>query len=238
MHFYRTMKPIKALTFDLDDTLYDNSPFMAWAEKAVIESLRQQTNLPHIQLDDFSKVKKAVLLAEPDIYHDVLIWRAAAIKSFLTLQGIKDKIRQQKITDIVMADFIRERNKINVPQSTLATLTNLAKMYPLAVITNGNAEIDKIGLSPYFKFALRAGPDGLAKPFVDMFKIAAERLAVPMENILHVGDYLYADVQGAINSGMQSCWLNITGGDIYQNNDATVLPHVEINQLSELNNLL
>lgn len=238
MHFYRSLKPVKALTFDLDDTLYDNTPFMARAEKAVIESLQQQANLPHIKFEDFSKVKNAILLDEPDIYHDVLIWRVAAIKLFLTIHGMTDKIRQQKITDIVMTNFISERNKITVPQSTLDTLANLAQKYPLAVITNGNAEIDKIGLTSYFKFSLRAGPDGLAKPFVDMFQIAADRLSVPIENILHVGDYLYADVQGAINSGMQSCWLNITDSDIYQNNDATLLPHVEIKQLSELNNLL
>lgn len=43
-------------------------------------------------------------------------------------------------------------------------------------ITNGNAQPELFGLSDYFRFVLRAGPDGRSKPFADMYHLAAERL--------------------------------------------------------------
>jgi HAD superfamily hydrolase (TIGR01549 family) len=53
------------------------------------------------------------------------------------------------------------------------------------------------GLSDYFRFVLRAGPDGRSKPFADMYHLAAERLNLPLGQILHVGDDLTTDVAGA-----------------------------------------
>jgi HAD superfamily hydrolase (TIGR01549 family) len=61
-------------------------------------------------------------------------------------------------------------------------------------ITNGNAQPELFGLSDYFRFVLRAGPDGRSKPFADMYHLAAERLALPLGQILHVGDDLTTDV--------------------------------------------
>lgn len=47
-------------------------------------------------------------------------------------------------------------------------------------ITNGNAQPELFGLGDYFKFVLRAGPDGRSKPFSDMYFPAAEKLHVPI----------------------------------------------------------
>lgn len=238
MYFYRSLNPIKALTFDLDDTLYDNSPFMAKAETVLMDVLKQHESLQNIQLVDFNRVKRNVLIDEPDIYHDVLIWRVAAIRRFLMLNGITDNGTLEQITDQAMDEFVIWRNKITVPIETLNTLNTLAQKFPLAVITNGNADIAKIGLEQYFQFSLRGGADGLSKPYHDMFTLASHRLNMPLNHILHIGDNLYADVQGAINSGMQACWINESGTDLYQQRLARVVPHIEITQLSELNNLL
>lgn len=238
MHFYRSLSPIKALTFDLDDTLYDNGPFLTKAVEQMMAVITQIDGLQNVELKEYNQVKQDVLIAQPQIYHDVLVWRMEAIRALLRLKGIKDKAIIEKIIEDAMNSFIFWRNKVVVPQASLDTLAILAKKYPLAVITNGNADINKIGLSDYFQFYLRGGEDGLSKPFTDMFITAAKQLNLPAEQILHVGDNLTADVQGAINSGMQACWINIPQINIYQQSDARVLPHVEINQLSELKNLL
>lgn len=50
----------------------------------------------------------------------------------------------------------------------------------MVAITNGNARPELFGLSDYFRFVLRAGPDGRSKPFADMYHLAAERLNVPL----------------------------------------------------------
>lgn len=238
MHFYRSLNPVKAITFDLDDTLYDNTPFLKKAVEQMMIAVRQVDGLQDVTVAEYDKIKQDILLDEPEIYHDVLIWRAESIRRFLQFKGIKDQQQISRVTDNAMDNFVFWRNKVVVPEQSLAVLAALAEKYPLAVISNGNADINKIGLASYFKFALRGGVDGLSKPFPDMFQLAAQQLALPVESILHVGDHLYADVQGAINSGMQACWINLSDTNIYQQNEATLLPHVEINQLSELNNLL
>ncbi|MCX8660778.1 HAD-IA family hydrolase [Gilliamella sp. B2772] len=105
-------------------------------------------------------------------------------------------------------------------------------------MTNGNVDVNKIGLGDYFQFSLRGGPDGRSKPFPEIFDLAAKKLSIPNKYILHVGDNLETDVNGAINNDYLSCWINIFEQDIYHLTDARCLPHIEISRLIELDNLL
>ncbi|OCG03159.1 5-amino-6-(5-phospho-D-ribitylamino)uracil phosphatase YigB [Gilliamella sp. wkB112] len=237
MHFYRSIDSIKAITFDLDDTLYNNSMIVERAEDELIKQLQQYIQLKDITLTSFHAEKKALLTINPEIYHDVIVWRNETIKSLL----IKAKIPAEQIPNILdesLATFNFWRHKMQVPQATHTLLRKLAAKYPLAVITNGNVEIAKIGLHDYFQFSLRGGENGRSKPFPEIFALAAQKLAIPSRQILHVGDNLFTDVDGAINSGFLSCWLNIFEQDIFYLSDARCLPHIEISQLSELDNLL
>lgn len=237
MHFYRPLKNIKAITFDLDDTLYDNSQCIAEAEATMADYLKHYSGLQHITEASFKAQKQQILQYHPEIYHDVVLWREETIKYILTVNQIPTA-KIASITTAVMDKFIFWRHKIDVPKTSFDVLDYLAEKYPLAVITNGNVEVSKIKLDNYFQFSLRGGPDGRSKPFSDMFHLASLQLGIAPENILHIGDNLITDVAGAINHGMQACWLNVVGLDIFQQSDASVLPNVEIRQLSALYNLL
>jgi putative hydrolase of the HAD superfamily len=48
---------------------------------------------------------------------------------------------------------------------------------------------------------------GETKPSKVIYEKAARRLGVPSESIMHVGDSLEADVEGARKAGLQSVWL-------------------------------
>lgn len=85
---------------------------------------------------------------------------------------------------------------------------------------------------------LRAGPDGRSKPFADMYHLAAERLALPLGQILHVGDDLTTDVAGSIRCGMQACWIKPKGADLMRTADSRLLPHIEISRLASLTSLI
>lgn len=237
MYFYRPLTTIKAITFDLDDTLYDNTQCIADAEVAMITFMQQFLGLQHITAMQFKQIKQQLLQEQPEIYHDVITWRSAAIKRLLNIKHIPAS-QVERITEQTMHNFIIWRHKITVPAPSIQLLDYLAKKYPLAVITNGNVEVDKINIQHYFQFSLRGGPDGRAKPFPEMFHIAAKRLHIAPQHILHIGDNLITDVAGAVDCGMQACWINVIGSDIFQQSDAQILPHVEIAQLSELYNLL
>ena len=88
MHFYRSINCIKAITFDLDDTLYDNSMIVDKAEEEVIKNLQQYEPLHYLTLDLYYQEKKLVLTINPQIYHDVIDWRVETIKSLLNKTNI------------------------------------------------------------------------------------------------------------------------------------------------------
>ena len=113
-------------------------------------------------------------------------------------------------------------------------MAQLSQRIPLVAITNGNVDPHKIGLGHYFQLILKAGPDGRVKPYPDMFDKAQRHLGFDAINILHVGDHLKSDVYGAKQNGFQACWLNNTGSNLDLSLNASVLPDVEVDQLSDV----
>lgn len=234
MHFYRPLGLIKALTFDLDDTLYDNRPVMERTEQQVISFMKQQfPQLSKLDINGFTKARLALLEQQPDIYHDVSEWRRRAFEAILIKFGYNKEAATEG-AGLTMEHFHYWRNCIEVPQSTHMTLSLLATRYPLMVITNGNAEPKLFGLSDYFQIVLRAGPNGRAKPFGDMYLNAVQRLNISPEHLLHVGDDLVTDVAGAIRQGLQACWINDHNKNLIDEPSGCLLPHIEISRLDSL----
>ena len=238
MKFYRPLRDIKAITFDLDDTLYDNHPVICKTTEASHAALQAfHPALRSIMPEDVARLRNQLRLSEPDIYHDVTEWRRRTVEQVMSDAGLTPGEAAAGAAQ-VMDVFHEWRSQVDMPAETHDTLRALAKKVPLVAITNGNAQPEKLGLSEYFQFSLRAGPDGRAKPWLDMYQLAAQRLDIEPEFILHVGDDLTTDVAGAIRFGMQACWINLREGNLMQIEDARLLPHVEISQLASLTSLL
>ena len=220
MRFYRPLGQISALTFDLDDTLYDNRPVILRTEQ---ESLAFVQNyhpaLKAIQNKEFQKLRRRAV--EQAMLNAGLSAQDAAMGA-----------------EAAMENFAKWRSRIDVPQETHDTLAKLAEKWPLVAITNGNAQPELFGLGNYFQFVLRAGPHGRSKPFNDMYHLAAEKLDLPLGEILHVGDDLTTDVAGAIRCGMQACWIKPENADLMTTPDSRLLPHVEISRLASLTTLI
>lgn len=179
MRFYRPLGPISALTFDLDDTLYDNRPVI---DRTMQESLTFVRNY-HPALSQFdahalNQLRQTLLSSEPEIYHDVTVWRHRALELGMRNAGLS-AAEAKAGADAAMENFAHWRSRVDVPQETHDTLAKLAQKWPLVAITNGNAQPELFGLNDYFRFVLRAGPDGRSKPFADMYHLAAERLDLP-----------------------------------------------------------
>lgn len=238
MHFYRSLGPIAALTFDLDDTLYDNRPVIERTEQESMSFVQNyHPSLSALKKPDFMRLRQALRQTDPDIYHDVTEWRRRAVERAMLDAGLSAD-EAAVGAEASMANFAQWRSRIDVPQETHDTLAKLAHVWPLVAITNGNAQPHLFGLDKYFKFVLRAGPHGRSKPFNDMYQLAAQKLDVPLAHILHVGDDLTTDVAGAVRSGMQACWINLRDGDLMQIDDSRLLPHLEISRLASLTALI
>ncbi|EOC0087266.1 5-amino-6-(5-phospho-D-ribitylamino)uracil phosphatase YigB [Cronobacter sakazakii] len=238
MYFYRPLGAIAALTFDLDDTLYDNRPVIARTEQETLAFMqRYHPRLSAFTAADLHRARTALRQQEPEIYHDVTEWRRRAIEQVMLEAGLSAHEASEGANE-AMLNFARRRSRIEVPEENLEALQQLAKKWPLVAITNGNAEPEQFGLGGLFQFVLRAGPHGRAKPYSDMYHLAAQKLGVAPEAILHVGDDLTTDVAGAIRSGVQACWINLLDGDLMQIDDSRLLPHLEISRLASLTSLI
>ncbi|MCX8958990.1 5-amino-6-(5-phospho-D-ribitylamino)uracil phosphatase YigB [Erwinia psidii] len=238
MHFYRPLRPIAAMTFDLDDTLYDNRPVIFRTTEASHAFLRAyHPALSDFSLEQYQQLRDSLREQEPEIYHDVTEWRRRAVELAMLRVGLNSH-QASEGSQKVMAHFAYWRSKVEVPDETHCTLSALAKRIPLVAITNGNAEPHLFGLDKYFQFILRAGPDGRAKPFHDMYHLAASRLNLPPERILHIGDDLTTDVAGSLRAGFQACWINLHEGNLMNMADCRLLPTLEISRLASLTALV
>ncbi|URJ24404.1 5-amino-6-(5-phospho-D-ribitylamino)uracil phosphatase YigB [Candidatus Blochmanniella camponoti] len=238
MHVYRTLQPFHAITLDLDNTLYDNYPVINRAEEKSILFLQQyHPALSKIQNRDYYQSRKMLQFIEPNICHDVNYWRWKSLKIILLQSGLT-KNEAQLGADYAMEIIIHWRNKIDISLSTHNVLSALSSKWPLIAITNGNANPISCGLQQYFQDVLRAGINGRAKPYKDMYYLASKRFGISCKNILHVGDDLNTDIKGAIHAGMQACWISQYNLNQFYSIDATLLPHLKISKLTSLTYLL
>lgn len=235
MQFYRRWQPVAAISFDLDDTLYDNGPAIARAEQWMLSHLRSEY-LATAMLDKprWLELKRQLLLARPELRQDVSLARRQGIREALVQGGMAPALAEQEAAR-VFAAFLAERSKIEVSEGTHYLLARLAERYPLAVITNGNLDLALAGLAGYFTLVCKAGAGARMKPAPDMFVQVQEAFGLAPGRILHVGDHPETDVLGAGLHGFRTAWLN-DRGQPWQS--LSLLPDVELGALSELADLL
>ena len=145
----------------------------------------------------------------PNLKHDVTQWRWHSLFLLFRQWGFSLEKARCFADEGVKISLI-ERQKVSISSETHRLLAQFCAHFPLIAITNGNANIEKMGLDSYFSAAFYAGKDGNAKPDGDLFQLAKTFLDLPVKSILHVGDHPISDVKGAHQVGFQSAWLNET----------------------------
>ena len=115
------------------------------------------------------------------------------------------------------------------------TLAFLSARYPVVAVSNGNADIHRIGIGRYFRHSISASDFGIAKPDVRIFHAAATAVDVLPHEVLHVGDDATLDAQGALNAGMQAVWVN-SANHPWPHDDTP--PHATVDSLTALCRLL
>jgi FMN hydrolase / 5-amino-6-(5-phospho-D-ribitylamino)uracil phosphatase len=199
---------IKAITFDLDDTLWDVWPVVIRAEQLLHDWLaarypRISKQFNPLELRDLSD---EVIAARPEIAHDRTLLR----KEALWLAARRADYRDFDV-ESAFAVFYAARNAVELFEDARPTLERLARRYTLASLSNGNADVRSIGLDDVFSFSLNAIEVGAAKPNPSIFAAACRRLAVRPEQIVHVGDAPDDDVRGGREAGFRTVWVNRAG---------------------------
>lgn len=238
MRFYRSLAPVSAISFDLDDTLYANQPVIAKAEAESHQALQQwHSALHNLSLTDFQLLRAQICQRQPELANDITALRRQSLQVIMQQAGLS-QAQSREGSEQILSIFHYWRNKVQISATTHRILTELAQRIPLIAITNGNACLESMGIAAYFHRTYRAGPDGRAKPWPDLFAKAAQDLHLAAERILHVGDNLQADVFGAIQQGYQACWYNHRGQQcLSASQQCRLLPHLEITRIDALSTL-
>ncbi|MCE9685965.1 HAD-IA family hydrolase [Shewanella sp. AS16] len=239
MKSYLRLGEFKALSFDLDDTLYDNAPYIRRAEAEQLAFLHRQFPATRVwQLSDWHSLKHRLLAQDPGLAQDTTKARRALLTQGLLSLGYSETQARRGAAE-GLACFLAHRSDFCVPAGVIRFLQRLGQRYPLIGITNGNVDPQRIGLGQVLQFVLQPGEGLRMKPHGDMFSLACERLAIAPRELLHIGDSYAADVQGARRGGCQVAWLN----PAYARNEpkpptAGQLPQLEIASLDCLLSLL
>jgi len=201
--------PIKLVTFDLDDTLWDVKPTLLRAEARQNEWLK--ANRPgcveQYDHDALFEFKKSVWKRFPEFAHNISKMREQFLVELQLAAGYSDD-EAAAGARIAFDVFLAERHKVSLYEGALQVLESLANRYRLGAITNGNADVYKTDAAEYFDFAILAEDVGRAKPAPEAFLAALERAQVEPNEAVHVGDHWQHDVLGARNTGMHAIWLN------------------------------
>ncbi len=197
---------VKAITLDLDDTLWPVEPTIARAERALADWLTRHAPATARLLSDApvrSQLRKAVLQAHPEVAHDFSALRLAYLSRALAQAGDDTALAQP-----AFEAFFDERQNVSLFPDSLSALAALAARYPIVAVSNGNANVHRVGLGAYFVGSVSAQSCGVAKPHIDIFHAAASSVQCDPDEVLHVGDDAHLDVLGALNAGMQTAWIN------------------------------
>ncbi|MEO6623306.1 MAG: HAD family hydrolase [Burkholderiaceae bacterium] len=200
---------IKAISLDLDDTLWPIWPTIERAEIQLQHWLAQHAPLTAAAFADPAHrvaLREAVLRAQPAISHDMSALRREMIRSGLQ-QGGEDPDLAEPAFDV----FFAHRMRVDLYADALPALRFLAARFPLVAISNGNADLARVGIGEHFHASLSAHLFGVGKPDARIFHAAASAAGVPPQAVLHIGDDARLDVLGALDAGMQTVWLNRGG---------------------------
>jgi putative hydrolase of the HAD superfamily len=197
---------VRAITIDLDDTLWPIWPTIARAEAVLHAWLADRapaTAAKYATPQALRELRQAMAIERPDLVHDLGAMRLESIRLALTRAG-DDPALAEPAFDV----FFDERQRVELYEDALPALEFLVQRYPVVALTNGNSDLARVGLTHFFRHTFSASAFGIAKPDARIFHAAAAAAGVAPSEVLHVGDDPLLDVVGAIEAGMQAYWLS------------------------------
>lgn len=198
------MRDILAITLDLDDTLWPLRPTLLQAERELAQWLAGNAPATAALLNSErrAQLRAQVLQAHAPRAHDVSFVRREVLRAALREAG-----EAPDLAEPAFQVFLTARQQVSLYPDVLPVLTRWASRYRLVAISNGNANLDQIGLGGLFSAMLSAQDFAFAKPDPRIFHEACRRIGVEPDKVLHVGDDLHLDVLAAQAAGLRSAWI-------------------------------
>jgi FMN hydrolase / 5-amino-6-(5-phospho-D-ribitylamino)uracil phosphatase len=199
------LSDVRAIAFDLDNTLWDVEPVLVRAEACLAEWL--ELHCPRIaqrlSREDMRRAREELARREPHNAHDVSYLRVASLAAHAREHGYDERIATK-----AFEVFLAARNQVEIFPDVAPALARLRRRYALASLSNGNADLARIGLGHVFAVSLNARQIGAAKPQRRCFEQLAQELALSAAQIAYVGDDPLLDVAAARGAGCRTVWMN------------------------------
>jgi putative hydrolase of the HAD superfamily len=182
------------------------------------------------------------------LHHNAIIWDRYH-KGFITADELKWKRMQRTLLDFKIGDEVLAKNmsakfleilptKKKLFEYTTEILDYLiGKKYVLHLLTNGFektqwSKITNSNIAKYFTNVITSEISSCIKPSKQMFEYAINKAGAQLHESIMIGDNLDADIQGAINAGMDSIFVN------HINITTDIKPTYTIHHLRELEDIL
>jgi FMN hydrolase / 5-amino-6-(5-phospho-D-ribitylamino)uracil phosphatase len=219
---------IRAISLDLDDTLWPVWPTIDRAEIALSDWLAARAPATATLFTDRQarlQLREEVLRRQPGIGHDLSTLRRESIRL-----GLQQSGEDSSLAEPAFEVFFDARQRVDLFEDARPALAFLAARFPLVALSNGNADVGRVGIGEYFAASVSAQAFGVAKPDPRIFHAAAEAVGVRADAVLHIGDDGALDVLGALDAGMQTVWVNRTAHDWTHPR----APHLTVTELGAL----
>ena len=225
------MPRIEVVTFDLDNTLWDIDQVIrnaervtrAWFDRHVPELNATLTS------EDLLVIRKRIVVERPELAHNLSYLRQETFAQGIIAVGRGDA-EARRLAGEAFQLFLAERHRVSFFDDALDVLERLARTLKLGALTNGNADIARLGLDRYLSFAFSAADVGAAKPEPAMFHAALAHNAIRAHQMIHVGDNPIDDIQGANDVGIATIWVQLTDAAVVHSTPATRI----VNRLKDI----
>ena len=201
---------VRAICFDLDNTLWDVWPVIMRAEQKMYDFLaeRYPRVVASMTIEMMRAAREQTAAAHPQMRHDFTFLRKQTLREHAQEFGYAEAMVEEAFDA-----FIRARNEVDLYPDVLHALEKLRARYRLFTASNGNADLSKIGIAHFFERTIAARHVGALKPDPAIFHKVIEDTDLQSHEVVYVGDDPLLDVEGARGAGMHAIWIDREGSE-------------------------
>ncbi|SEO94049.1 HAD family hydrolase [Paenibacillus sp. OV219] len=197
------MEQLKAVIFDLDNTLLDRTHTFSRFTQAFVNQYfghvenAQPLHERIIRLDEDGYKDKRKLFTE---LLEEMPWDESVEKP--AHEALMDYYEEHYVSNAVL---MHEANEV---------IAHARTKYKVGLITNGRTliqygKIDQLGIREAFDLIIVSEEAGVKKPNPQIFELATSKLGLRAEECLYIGDHPVNDIEGASKAGMATIWIKV-----------------------------
>ncbi|MDQ1191184.1 FMN phosphatase YigB (HAD superfamily) [Stenotrophomonas sp. SORGH_AS282] len=153
--------PVLAITLDLDDTLWPFAPIGARIDQVLYEWMLQHSpaTAAMYPVAAMRELRERSFRDNPHLHYDLSALRRLTLREALENSGA-----DLALLEPAYEAFYAARNQVEFYPDAVDALARIAARVPVAALSNGNADLARIGLDHHFAFQLGSREHGAAKP--------------------------------------------------------------------------